>query len=138
MGNVKLMKRIALIVLAIIIVLLGIRMCDNEEANRNSANAMILVDPNMIELKKLIEEEELCDDDWARKFAKIGKKIENDSNEEYLVKYYEEVDKEFIASYKELGTLSRKFAKLFLDKEYKKASKVLLEIKEKFLDIGEK
>ena len=137
MDNVKLMKKIAIIVLAIIIILLGIKMCSKTNPDSNNASALVLVDPNMIELKKLIEEEELCDEDWAKRFAKLGKKIEKDSNEEYLSKYYEDIDKEFIADYKELGTLSQEFAKLFLDKKYKEASKVLLEIKDKFLDIGE-
>ncbi|MDH6603292.1 hypothetical protein OKW23_000421 [Bacilli bacterium PM5-9] len=71
--------------------------------------------------------------------SKTGKKIEKDANEKYLTKYYQNgsPSNDFIAEYKELGVLCQKFSKLFLDKEYKKASKILLEIKDKFMKIGE-
>ena len=113
--------------IVIIVIIFGLKMCANNDNNEEQ----VAYDQNIIELKTLVYEEELCDDEWAKKFDLLGDKIIKDSNQEYLEKYYDiEINEDFINNYKQLGELCKKFSTLFISKSYSEASEVLNKIKE--------
>ena len=94
-------KKLLLVLLIIIVLLLAIKSCSTNNQyfeGKFNFNKISLVDENMVDLKKLIEEDELCDDEWAKKFLVLGKRIEKDSNFNYLKVYYQEnkIDEDFI------------------------------------------
>ena len=132
-------KPIIIGIIVLIIILLGLKMCQDENIVINNPIQTKQVDPNLVELKELINEEELCDDEWAKKILELGKKMETDSNATYLAKYYQdgEITDEFVKEYLLLAKDAQKFATLFLEKKYKEAAEVLLIMKEKFIEIGE-
>ena len=122
--------KIISILIVIIIVIFGLRAClSNNESLEN--------DPNLIELRNLVYEEELCDNDWANKVGELGEKIINDSNLDYLKKYYSNnIDEKFIDKYKNLGELCKEFRLQFIEKNYSEASKTLNKIKEIYSEMG--
>lgn len=120
-------KRIIVEVIIIIILLIGFVACQKK------SEATYQVDNNMITLKDLINEEELCDEAWALKFRELGQKMKEDANREYLSKYYRKIDQEFIKKYDLLGQDSIDFSTKFLAKDYAKAKVIIKAIKEKFI-----
>lgn len=135
--KIKRNKIIAIIV--VLFFLLLITRCSIDKKNTDPTASLSNADPNIILLKKLIYEDEICDEQWAREVLKLGNKMTLDSNPEYLNQYYlnNNVTDSFIDEYSALGVNTSKFASLFLKKKYKESAKLLETVKKQFIEVEE-